>query len=48
MDQNVHLLECAWFSCLAVQCLLEVLLPQGNSFGKPVIQDLRRHKLPTL
>ena len=40
MDENVHLLECAWLSCSAVQCLLEVLLPQGNSSVKPVIQDV--------
>ena len=31
---------CAWLSCAAVQCLLEVLLPQGNSCVKPVIQDV--------
>ena len=37
---NVHLLESAWLSCAAVQCLLEVLLPQGNSSVKPVIQEL--------
>ena len=35
----MHLLECA-LSCVAVQCLLEVLLPQGNSSVKPVIQDV--------
>ena len=40
MDENVHLLECAWLSCSAVQCLLEVLLPQGNSCVKVVIQDV--------
>ena len=40
MDHNVHLLECAWLSCSAVQCLLEVLLPQGNSSVQPVIQDV--------
>ena len=40
MEDNVHLLECAWLSCAAVQCLLEVLLPQGNSSVKPVIQDV--------
>ena len=36
----MHLLESAWLSCAAVQCLLEVLLPQGNSSVKPVIQDV--------
>ena len=36
----MHLLERAWLSCTAVQCLLEVLLPQGNSSVKPVIQDV--------
>ena len=36
----MHLLECAWLCCAAVQCLLEVLLPQGNSSVKPVIQDV--------
>ena len=40
MEDNVHLLVCAWLSCAAVQCLLEVLLPQGNSSVKPVIQDV--------
>ena len=40
MDEDVHLLECAWLSCAPVQCLLEVLLPHGNSFVKPVIQDV--------
>ena len=39
-ENNVHLLESAWLSCAAVQCLLEVLLPQGNSSVKPVIQDV--------
>ena len=40
MEDNVHLLGCAWLSCSAVQCLLEVLLPQGNCSVKPVIQDV--------
>ena len=40
MDENVHLLECAWLSCAAVQCLLEILLPHGNSSVEPVIQDV--------
>ena len=40
MENNVHVLECAWLSCAAVQCLLEVLLPQGNSSVQPVIQDV--------
>ena len=40
MDDNVQLLDCAWLSCAAVQCLLEVLLPQGNSSVQPVIQDV--------
>ena len=40
MEDNVHLLEFAWLSCAAVQCPLEVLLPQGNSSVKPVIQDV--------
>ena len=40
MENNVHLLESAWLSCAAVQCLLEVLLPQGNSSVKPVIQGV--------
>ena len=40
MENNVHLSESAWLSCAAVQCLLEVLLPQGNSSVKPVIQDV--------
>ena len=32
--------KCAWLSCAAVQCLLEVLLQHGNSSVKPVIQDV--------
>ena len=40
MEDKAHLLECAWLSCAAVQCLLEVLLPQRNSSVKPVIQDV--------
>ena len=40
MEDNLHLSESAWLSCAAVQCLLEVLLPQGNFYVKPVIQDV--------
>ena len=36
----MHLLESARLSCAAVQCLLEVLLPQGISSVQPVIQDV--------
>ena len=36
LEDKVHLLESAWLSCAAVQCLLEVLLRQGNSSVKPM------------